>query len=310
MDLKQLRALVTVAETGNVTKAADLLHIVQPAISRQLRLLEEDLGVTLFDRSRHGMALTEAGITMVEYAKRILTEVDRAKAEIKPVQGSVGGIVTIGLLPSVADLLSGPILSAMQKKYPGIRVRITVGYSGHLPKWLEAGEVDFALLYDLKPTPLLNVTPILEESLWVVGSPAHKLRQNKPVPFSWLVKQEVVLPSPHHGLRLLVDQASSLMKYELNVSAETNALSVQKSMVLSGHSVTVLPAVAVVDDIKRGLLTAAPIKEPAIQRKIVLALPANRQTTLPAQCTIPLLVQCMKDAVKRGSWPSAKWLHE
>jgi LysR family transcriptional regulator, nitrogen assimilation regulatory protein len=310
MDLKQLRALVTVAETGNVTKAADLLHVVQPAISRQLRLLEEDLGVTLFDRGRHGMALTEAGVTMVEYAKRILNEVDRAKAEMKPAQGSVGGIVTIGLLPSVADLLSGPILLKIQKEYPNIRVRITVGYSGHLPKWLEAGEVDFALLYDLKPTPLLNVTPILEESLWVVGSPAHKLRQNKPVPLAWLVKQEVVLPSPHHGLRLLVDQASSLMKYKLNVSAETNALSVQKSMVLSGHSVTVLPAVAVVDDVKRGLLTAAPIKEPSIQRKIVLALPANRQTTLPAQCTIPLLIQCMKDAVKKGSWPSAKWLHE
>jgi LysR family transcriptional regulator, nitrogen assimilation regulatory protein len=310
MDLKQLRSLVTVAETGNVTKAADLLHVVQPAISRQLRLLEEDLGVPLFDRGRHGMALTEAGITMVEYAKRILNEVDRARAEMKPAQGSVGGIVTIGLLPSVADLLSGPILSAMQNKYPGIRVRITVGYSGHLPKWLEAGEVDFALLYDLKPNPLLNVTPILEESLWVVGSPAHKLRQNKPVPLSWLIKQEVVLPSPHHGLRLLVDQASNLMKYELNVSAETNALSVQKSMVLSGHSVTVLPAVAVVDDIKRGLLTAAPIKEPAIQRKIILALPANRQTTAPVQCTIPLLIQCMKDAVKKGSWPSAKWLYE
>ena len=82
MDLKQLRALVTVAETGNVTKASALLNIVQPAVSRQLRLLEEDMGTALFDRGRHGMELTESGKTMVEYARRILNEVARAKAEI------------------------------------------------------------------------------------------------------------------------------------------------------------------------------------------------------------------------------------
>ena len=84
MDLKQLRAFITVAETGNVTRASSLLNLVQPAVSRQLRMLEEDLGTELFDRSRHGMQLTPSGKTMLEYAHRILNDVARARAEIQP----------------------------------------------------------------------------------------------------------------------------------------------------------------------------------------------------------------------------------
>ena len=82
MDFKQLRALVTVAETGNVTRAAELLHIVQPAVSRQLRLLEEDVGTVLFERGRHGMELTDAGRTLVEYARRVLDEMVREAEEL------------------------------------------------------------------------------------------------------------------------------------------------------------------------------------------------------------------------------------
>lgn len=308
MDLKQLRALVTVAETGNVTKASTLLNIVQPAVSRQLRLLEEDLGTTLFDRGRHGMELTEAGRAMVEYARRIMNEVERARAEIKPTQGPVGGIVTIGLLPSTSDLLSSALINAVSQQYPGIRLRITVGYGGHLQQWLESGEVDAALLYDPKPTPTLQVKPLLEEGLWVVGLPAHKLRARKPVTFAWLAKQPLVLASAPHGLRTLLEQAASLMGVSLNVVAETNAMNVQKSLVLAGHGVTVLPSIAVVDDVARGLLSAAPLSEPAIQRKVVLAVPTTRQASAPVRCTVPLLVECMKRAIDQGEWPAARWL--
>jgi DNA-binding transcriptional LysR family regulator len=84
MDLKQLRALLAIAETGSVTRAADILHIVQPAISRQLKLLEEELGVALFERERHGMVLTPPGRLFVERASRALQELDAAKEEISP----------------------------------------------------------------------------------------------------------------------------------------------------------------------------------------------------------------------------------
>ena len=308
MDLKQLRALVTVAETGNVTKASALLNIVQPAVSRQLRLLEEDMGTPLFDRGRHGMELTEAGKAMVEYARRILNEVARAKAEIRPTQGTVGGIVTLGLLPSTCDLLSSTLVHSVSEKYPGIRLRISVGYAGHLLDWLETGEVDAALLYDQKPTPSLQVKPLLEEGLWVIGPPSAKLRAGKPVPLARLAGQPMVLPSAPHGLRALVEQAATLKGLELTVAVETNEMSVQKSLVIGGHGWTILPSIAVVDELARGTLTAAPLSAPAVVRKIVLAVPTNRQATTPVRSVVPVLLDCMKEAVRRNKWPAARWI--
>ncbi len=308
MDFKQLRALVTVAETGNVTRAAALLNIVQPAVSRQLHLLEEDVGVPLFTRGRQGMELTEAGTTLVEYARRVLHEIDRARAEIRPSKGTVGGIVTVGLLPSTSDLLASAIVTEITAHYPGIRLRISMGYAGHLQRWLEDGEVDVALLYDPKHTPTIQVRPLLEEGLWIVGLPDSGLRADQPVPLAELAGKPLVLPSAPHGLRSLVANATKLMGMQLNVVAETNAMSIQKSLVIAGHGLTILPAIAVTDDIARGILAAAPLITPSLTRKIVLALPANRHTSSSVNCVVTTLVACMKDSVERGDWLAAKWL--
>ncbi|MDZ5457952.1 LysR family transcriptional regulator [Azohydromonas lata] len=310
MDFKQLRALVTVAETGNVTRASTVLNIVQPAVSRQLKLLEEELGVTLFERSRHGMDLTEAGRTLVEYARRVLNELDRARAEIAPARGSIGGIVTVGLLPSACDLLSSALVTAVAARYPGIRVRISMGYAGYLQRWLEAGEIDTALLYDPKPTPAIQTRQLLEEGLWAVGLPDSGLKRDVPVTLRELATKPLILPSAPHGIRALVDHAAALQSLQLQVVAETNALSVQRSLVLGGHGLTILPSIAVAEDIARGLLNAAPLTQPTLLRKIVLALPTNRQTTLPVRCVVELLVETMREAVDRKHWPAARWLAE
>src|ERR1700751_4496540 len=100
MDLRQLTALVTVAEVGSVTKAAELLHLVQPAVTRQIRSLEQELGVPLFERTRQGMHLTDAGAVMVDRARRALRELGRARAEIQPTPGVIAGSVSVGLLES------------------------------------------------------------------------------------------------------------------------------------------------------------------------------------------------------------------
>lgn len=308
MDLKQLKAFLTVAETGNVTRASALLNLVQPAVSRQLRLLEEDLGTSLFDRSRQGMELTDAGEKLVEYARRVLLEVERARAEMQASQGAVAGIATIGLLPSTCELVSSALVAEVAKSYPMIRVRIAMGYTGTLQKWLETGEVDAGLLYDPRESPVMQFSPLLEEPLWVVGLPSAGLDPNQPMAMSQLVGKPLVLPSAPHGIRMLVDGASSLMHLELTIAAETNAMNVQKSLVLGGHGLTILPAIAVADDVARGKLAAAPLADPPLMRKIVLALPTNRNTTAPVRCVVGLLERLMKDAVQSGVWPSAHWL--
>jgi DNA-binding transcriptional LysR family regulator len=262
MDLKQLRALVTVAETGNVTRASGILNLVQPAVSRQLRLLEEDMGTELFDRSRHGMRLTPSGRTMLEYARRILNEVARAKAEIQPTDGPVAGIVSVGLLASTADLLATMLVREVAQRYPQIRLRLTIGYAGHLQDWLERGDVDAALLYGQRETPGLHVKALLEEGLWVLAESSAGLSRNRPVKFSRVARQPFIMPAAPQGLRHTIELAATKAGATLNIFAETNALSVQKELVAQGQGWTILPAVTVMQEVEQGLLSAAPMAPP------------------------------------------------
>lgn len=310
MDFKQLRAFLTVAETGNVTRAAEVLHLVQPAVSRQLRLLEEDIGAPLFDRGRHGMVLTPAGQSLVGYARRAMLELERARAEIggSDSGNGVSGLVTLGLLPSTIDMLSSPLVAAMAAEYPGVHVRIAMGYAGTLLRWLESGEVDAALLYGAARSAEVQTTPLIEESLWVIGPKEAKLRKNKPMPLANLAGKKVVLASAPHGIRALVEHACAVANVTLDICAETNALSVQRSLVLGGHGLTILPPIAVAEDLRTGKLSGAPLADPPIARTIVLALPADRATGRHVRCAVDLLVREARRAIDSGTWLEGHWL--
>jgi len=310
MDFKQLRAFLTIAETGSVTRAAESLNLVQPAVSRQLHLLEQDLGTELFGRERHGMTLTEAGRALIGYARRAMLELDRARAEIGVSARGIGisGLATIGLLPSTCDLLAGPLVSAVAEAHPGIRLRIAAGYAGTLAQWLETGEVDAALLYGVARSPHVQTSVLIEEALWVVGPLSARLRRDRPVALADLVGQPMILPSPPHGIRTLVDHACAVSHVELTIAAETNAMSVQRSLAIGGHGLTILPAIAVADDLVHELASVAPLSDPKITRTIVLALPANRDVGQHVRRAVDLLIRCAKDAVEQGAWPEGRWL--
>ena len=309
MDFKQLRAFLTVADTGNVTRAAQFLNLVQPAVSRQLRLLEEDLGTALFTRERHGMMLNEHGKTLETYARRAMLELDRARAEISGATAQeVGGLVSVGLLPSTSDLLATALVKQVSALYAHIRTRISTGYAGTLHQWLEAGEIDVALVYGGERLPNIQAQALLTEALWVVGPMAAKLRPGRPVPLASLVGKPMILPSGPHGIRTLVNHACATAKIELTIVAETNAMSVQKSLVVGGHGLTILPAIACADELTRGLVSAAPLCDPEITRTLVLALPASRAIARHVKVTADLLVQCAKEAVQQRRWPQASWL--
>lgn len=308
MDLKQLRAFLTVAETGNVTRAAELLHLVQPAVSRQIRLLEADLGTALFTRERHGMVPTDAGRALAGYTRRAMLELDRARAEIAGASEGVSGLVTLGLLPSTIEALSGPLVAALAEHHPGIRIRLATGYAGTLAPWLRSGEVDAALLYGAKRGSEVLSRPLIEEPLWVIGPRDARLRRSRPMPLRRLAGRPLVLPSTPHGIRTLVDHACAVSNVQLSVAAETNDLGVQRSLVLAGHGLTILPPIAVADDLRSGQLTGAPLAEPAISRTIVLALPAGRPTAPSVRCAVDRLVAAAKQAVERGAWLEGRWL--
>ena len=204
-------------------------------------------------------------------AHRILNDVARARAEIQPTDGPVSGIVTIGLLASTSDLLATVLAAEVARRYPHIRLRLTIGYAGHLQDWLEAGDVDAALLYGRMDTPALHVKTLLEENLWVVAPPSAKLSRDQPLQFSHVAQQPFILPAAPQGLRALIEHAATEAGVTLQVFAETNALSVQKALVTQGHGWTILPVVGVATEVERGLLSADQLAE--ILRPEVLTQP-------------------------------------
>jgi DNA-binding transcriptional LysR family regulator len=306
MDLKQLTALVTVAEVGSVTRAAELLHLVQPAVTRQIRALEQELGVALFERTRHGMHPTEAGTVMVERARRALRELGRARAEIRPTPGVIAGSVAVGLLESTADLLTEPLVSALAGAHPGIELRVLTGYSGHLQRWLDDGDLDLSLLYNLEGGPSLNVVPVMSEQLWAVAPPHDGLRADRPVSLREVAAHPVVMPAPGHALRVLIDGAAARQEVRFDVAVETNSLRLQKRLVLGGRGWTILPGVGIAEDVAEGTLCAAPMAEPEIWRQVVLALPRGRRMPAAAEAVASELMRQVRHAVRHRHWLSAR----
>jgi LysR family nitrogen assimilation transcriptional regulator len=309
MDLKQLKALVTVVEVGSVTRAAELLHLVQPAVTRQIRTLEQELGVPLFERTRQGMRPTEAGAGLAERARRALTELERARAELAPAPGVVTGIVTVGLLESTADLLGEALVSAVLRAHPGIELRVLSAYSGHLQQWLDDGDLDLSLLYNLKSTPSVNVTPLVREQLWVAAPASDALRTDRPVPLTEVAGKRIVMPAAGHALHALVSRAAQEAGAELDISVQTNSMPMQKALVRGGHGWTILPALGVAPDVERGILSAAPLAEPEVWRSIVLGMPRAGRITAAVETVAKELVRQIHRAVHNGRWPSAR-VHE
>jgi LysR family nitrogen assimilation transcriptional regulator len=308
MDFKQLRAFLMIAETGSVTRASELLHIVQPAVSRQLRLLEEDFGAQLFERGRGGMEPTAAGSILIDRARRALREIDQARSEIRPAHGTLTGEVSVGLLPSTSDLLAGPLVRSLKERFPKLQINVTVAYAGYLQQWLEDGDVDVALLYDVKSSSTRSIQMLLEERLYLVGPPQAELRPDQPISLKDAVKHPLILPTPPHGLRILFEHACVMAHLEHTVSAQTNAMSVQKNLVLYDQGFTILPSAAIFEDIAQHRLNAAPISDPDLCRKIVLARRAGRHTSAAVHALTDELFEQVKSMVNRKVWPDARWL--
>jgi LysR family transcriptional regulator, nitrogen assimilation regulatory protein len=310
VDLKQLKALVTVAEVGSVTRAAQLLHLVQPAVTRQIRTLENELSVALFERTRQGMVLTPAGEIMVDRARRAILELERATAQIRPKPGHVTGIVAVGVLESLVDLIPQALATAVRERHPGIELRILVGYSGYLQAWLEQGDLDLALLYNLADTPSLAVAPMLDERLWAVAPPDAGLQPETPLAWEQLLAHPLVMPISGHGLRALIDHARSAISATPDITIETNSMHLQKQLVLAGYGWTVLPAAGVARDVASSLLSGAPLAAPDSTRSVVLGLPRATRTPAPVEVVATELTRLVRLLVLSQAWPSAELAEE
>ncbi|GAA1269053.1 hypothetical protein GCM10009609_35200 [Pseudonocardia aurantiaca] len=220
--------------------------------------------------------------------------------------GEVTGIVSVGLLESVIDILAQPLTDDIARSHPGIELRLLTAYSGHLQQWLDSGEVDLSLLYNLSDTPSLAVEPLLQERLWVVAPPDAGLAADSPVPWERVLAQRLVLPVNGHGLRALIDQARSAVPGEPRITIQTNSMTVQKKLVLAGYGWTVLPAAGAAADVAAGRVSAAPLTAPDVERTVVLGLQRGVRASPPVGVVVTTLVRLTRDLVRSGAWPSAR----
>ncbi len=309
MDLTQLRAMLAIAETASVTRAADILHVVQPAISRQLKLLEEELGVALFDRERHGMVLTPAGRRFAESARRALLELDTAKAAISPRSQTIAGYVVVGFFPSAADQLVSSLMGRVRQSYPNVQVRSYISYLSDLEQALEKGEVDLALVYvQDESSARFPREALLEESLYLVGAPDAELDMDKPVSLAQIREVPLILPARPHAVREMVDRECAASGVTLNITAETRSMDVQKGLIKSGVGLSILSGFVVAEDVKHGLLTTTPIASANLRRKLYLARSAGRVASPAANCVLEELRELVRDCVRQGLWPGSTLL--
>lgn len=299
MDVTQLRTLIHVAELGSLSKASERLHVAQPALSRQIRLLEEELGARLFERHGRGMVITDAGRDVLEHAGRIMAELDGIRGAIVQGRTSFRGTVTVGLPPTVSDLISVPLIRRMTEAHPRLVLSFRTAFSGYLLDWLQKGELDIAVSYNPQPLKSLRIEPVMTEDLLLVTAvpPAAG-----PQPFSILADRELVLPSPGHGLRNLLEDCARQAGIRLRTAVETDSFRVMTDLVQAGYGATVLPLAPIMPLVRAGTLSAVPLIDPAPVRKLVQVFAADRKINPAARFTAGIVRQIVAEMVQGGSW--------
>jgi LysR family transcriptional regulator, nitrogen assimilation regulatory protein len=293
MDFRQLRTFACVAELGSLSKASDTLRVAQPALSRQIKLLEHELRTELFTRNGRGMVLTDAGRLLLARTSGIVRQIDQIRDDIQSAGGAPSGRVVLGLVPTVSCVLSARLARRTVERYPGISLCIVESYSGHLVEWLHRGEMDLAVIYGPSVDLHLAVQSLGRDSIVAVGPRGSGLKQKKQVELGWLMRQRLVLPSHSHGLRALIEHAAAKKKIDLDVKLEADSFRVLTSLVEEGLGYTLLPPSSVRSEVADGRLEVAPIARPAPRRELTLAAPVEH----PGSNAITLIAKLLRDEV-------------
>lgn len=276
-----------------MTRASEALYIAQPALSQQIRNLEEELGVKLFYRESNGMRPTPAGLTLRTQGRIILKQVDEAEKMVRSQLDFPTGEVAIALPSSTAKAIAIPLLLAVLSKFPGISVRFIEAPSAALLRLLEVGDADMVICVDTNARQSLTTYPLAIERLYLIelpGGPRQHLRQ---IGVSALKGIPMVLPAAPNTIREFFDAAFRSTQDAVNLVAEINSTSLLLQAVRAGVGSTILPHSALTEELDAGRIVAIPLAGPRTTRRLVLfTRPKAKQTTASAavQVLIPPLV--------------------
>lgn len=270
MDLAQLRYFLKVVELRSFTRAASALHIAQPAITRQVRMLEEELNVQLLLRHSRGAEPTAAGVRLSEGAGAMFRLLSQTRADVAASASEVSGTLRVGFPPSLGDLLIGSTVGLFRSRYPRVVLSLQEGYSHALRDSLLADRLDVALLTGGESNPLLATTHLFDEALWLLDPPGAKVpaakRRRKSFDFAEIGKRELVQPSRANTLRQLVEHEISQAGGQARVVVEAEALSLIKDLVRRGVGSHVSPYSAVGREVQSGEFPGGPVRDARVSR--------------------------------------------
>jgi len=278
MDTRRLGYFVCVAETGSLGRASEVLRIAQPALTRQVRQLEAEVGLTLFTRTRRGMQLTEDGEQLFADVIGPLRQLERAFRNTAAVSSGLSGSIAIGMPPTVACCLAQPLLEKVSREEANIDVRLVEGTARHIDEWLVSGELDMAVLYEASRNDKLSARELIVEDMVLVGPRDCALLPQRPLSFRDVAKLPLILPNPRNGLRAASDAQAALYKTRFQIKYVIDSLPTLKQMVIDGHGYTILPLSAVLTELEMGRLRYAPIDKP-VKRTLVLATKAHNRSS-------------------------------
>jgi LysR family nitrogen assimilation transcriptional regulator len=280
MNLKQLEYFVQVAELGSFSRAAQVLDIAQPALSRQVRALEIELHETLLLRNGRGVALTEPGRRLFEHGVAILQHVAQAREDMGASRDEPVGRLTVGLPPSLGRRLTLPLIDRFRSGLPRARLAVVEGLTAHLAEWITSGRVDLALLHNPEPHPALDVTPVLQEHLCLVSplpADAEPGGAAPPIPFRELAGYALVVPERQHVVGAMLETQATLAGMRLNIAWEVSSVPAIIDLVCAGYGHAILSSSAVAASGREDDLLARPLVEPSLTSVICLARSATKR---------------------------------
>jgi LysR family transcriptional regulator, nitrogen assimilation regulatory protein len=290
MDLKQLESFVRVAELGSFTRASIELGIAQPALSRQVRQLEVELHQHLLNRNGRGATMTEAGQVLLEHARGILHQVERAREELGQVKGSLAGRIALGMPPSIARLLAVPLVHAFREAMPGARLSIRESLSASLQEDLIRGRLDLALLHNPSACPEISLQPIARQTLFLVER-SQGQSSKAAVALADLDSYPLVIPSRPNAIRMLLESELAKLGKVPRVALEIDGVSAILDLVADGAGYAVLSSDAIQTSGKVAMFALRAIHKPDLEISVMLGQSALRPQSATQRFATQLIAE-------------------
>lgn len=307
MELRQLRYFVAIVDHGSLSRAALVLHVAQPALTQQLRQLEQELDAQLLHRTAQGVLSTDAGKVFYQHAQAILKQVADARSAVTQSATRPSGSVTLGLPHSISGALALPLLMAARKYYPEITLQLTEELTGNLSEQLKSGRVNLAVLFDDGQLTPFACTALAEEELhFICRADDACAPDGAAITLAQALAAPLILPGLQHGVRPRIESVARMAGLTPGDVIEINSIAILKSAILAGMGATILPVAPVLDEVERGTMRSYRIHNPALSRTVVLCASKNIPLTNAASAISRLAVQVAAELCASGTWLGAR----